>query len=69
MAEHADQLQEFRKRIVATRRKLVVDMSKSSSDANGLWNDFLKIDATLQAVDRAIEDEEELEGEVSIRGI
>lgn len=61
MAEHSDRLRDLRKRIVESRRKLAVSMTKSSSDDQGHWSDFQSVDAMLQTVDRAIEDEENKE--------
>lgn len=62
MADHEEHLQDVRKKIVAARRNVVARIAKSEGETQAMWNDLLKFDAVLQAVDRAIEDERSAKG-------
>ena len=61
MAKHTERLQDLRSRLVESRRNLVDQMTKHPGDASGLWTHFQMIDTMMQAVDRAIEDEDNME--------
>jgi hypothetical protein len=64
MTEHIEALEELRRRTVEQRRKIVKDLAapKEHGGAQDLREMLIRIQTTLEAVDRALEDERRLAG-------